>query len=119
MSHRSKNFFEIFPALQVQFAAHENLQMTWLWTDGSSMSYSPGWINNQPATQTSQNCVVMRDQVGPVWVLLKLQFDAKSLRVSMLASGNMLAVTRVSVTISTLSVKGRQSARVEIEQEHQ
>ena len=46
MSHRSKFFFEIFPALQVQFAAHENLQMTWLWTDGSSMSYSPGWINN-------------------------------------------------------------------------
>ena len=37
----------------------------------------------------------------------------------MLASGNMLAVTRVSVTISTLSVKGRQSARLEIEQEHQ
>merc|ERR1711928_176601 len=26
-------------------------EMTWLWTDGSSMSYSPGWINNQPATQ--------------------------------------------------------------------
>jgi len=38
------------------------VKMTWLWTDGSSMSYSPGWINNQPATQTSQNCVVMRDQ---------------------------------------------------------
>ena len=37
----------------------------------------------------------------------------------MLASGNMLAVTRVSVTISTLSVKGRQSARLEIEQEHE
>ena len=37
----------------------------------------------------------------------------------MLASGNMLAVTRVSVTISTLYVKGRQSARLEIEQEHQ
>jgi len=37
-------------------------EMTWLWTDGSSMSYSPGWINNQPATQTNQNCVVMRDQ---------------------------------------------------------
>ena len=36
----------------------------------------------------------------------------------MLASSNMLAVTRVSVTISTLYVKGRQSARVEIEQEH-
>merc|ERR1711974_206745 len=37
-------------------------EMTWLWTDGSAMSYSPGWINNQPATQTIQNCVVMRDQ---------------------------------------------------------
>merc|ERR1712243_410629 len=37
-------------------------EMTWLWTDGSSMSYSPGWINNQPATQTNQNCVVMRDK---------------------------------------------------------
>ena len=84
------------------------------------MSYSPGWINNQPATQTSQNCVVMRDQVVAIVVSLKPSInDALSLRVSMLASGNMLAVTRVSVTISTLSVKGRQSARLEIEQEHQ
>ena len=53
-------------------------QGTWVWTDGSSYSYNPGWVSNHPTTNTaqvwkcflttrvvsnlnSQNCVVMRD----------------------------------------------------------
>jgi len=34
---------------------------TWVWTDGSSYSYNPGWVSNHPTTNTAQNCVVMRD----------------------------------------------------------
>jgi len=34
---------------------------TWVWSDGSSYSYNPGWVSNHPTTNTGQNCVVMRD----------------------------------------------------------
>merc|ERR1712010_101818 len=34
---------------------------TWVWSDGSSYSYNPGWVSNHPTTNTAQNCVVMRD----------------------------------------------------------
>merc|ERR1711936_872232 len=34
---------------------------TWVWSDGSSYSYNPGWVSNHPTTNTNQNCVVMRD----------------------------------------------------------
>ena len=113
--------------------------MTWLWTDGTSMSYSPGWINNQPATQTNQNCVVMRDQVDLSFFMKQCSFNydiflnhmhwkntfhlnnfsnipifthlLASTRVLTSASGSMSAVTRPSMTTSTLSVRGKQNAK--------
>lgn len=33
--------------------------MTWLWTDGSAMSYT-NFISGQPKTQNNQDCVNMR-----------------------------------------------------------
>ena len=116
--------------------------MTWLWTDGTSMSYSPGWINNQPATQTNQNCVVMRDQVDLSFFMKQCSFNydiflnhmhwkntfhlnnfsniplfthlLASTRVLTSASGSMSAVTRPSMTTSTLSVRGKQNAKYQL-----
>ena len=31
-----------------------NVQGTWVWSDGSSYSYNPGWVSNQPTTNTAQ-----------------------------------------------------------------
>ena len=31
-----------------------NVQGTWVWSDGSSYSYNPGWVSNHPTTNTAQ-----------------------------------------------------------------
>ena len=38
-----------------------NVQGTWVWSDGSSYSYNPGWVSNHPTTNTAQ---VSRISIG-------------------------------------------------------
>ena len=33
---------------------NHNVQGTWVWSDGSSYSYNPGWVSNHPTTNTAQ-----------------------------------------------------------------
>ena len=36
-----------------------NVQGTWVWSDGSSYSYNPGWVSNHPTTNTAQVSMIL------------------------------------------------------------